>query len=44
MGTAASEVAFSRPVPKLAQAGCDEVVFGFVFPSGYSINIDGACL
>lgn len=44
MGTAASEVAFPRLVTKLEQAGCDEVVVGFVLPAGYSFNIDGACL
>jgi aerobic C4-dicarboxylate transport protein len=44
MGTAASEVAFPRLVSKLEQAGCDEVVVGFVLPAGYSFNIDGACL
>ena len=44
MGTAASEVAFPSLVTKLEQAGCDEVVVGFVLPAGYSFNIDGACL
>lgn len=44
MGTGASEVAFPRLVSKLKQAGCDEVAVGFVLPSGYSFNIDGACL
>jgi aerobic C4-dicarboxylate transport protein len=44
MGTAASEAAFPRLVTKLEQAGCDEVVVGFVLPAGYSFNIDGACL
>lgn len=44
MGTAASEVAFPRLVPKLSEAGCDEAVVGFVLPAGYSFNIDGACL
>jgi aerobic C4-dicarboxylate transport protein len=44
MGMAASEVAFPRLVVKLEEAGCDEVVVGFVLPAGYSFNIDGACL
>jgi aerobic C4-dicarboxylate transport protein len=44
MGTAASEAAFPRLVTKLEEAGCDEVVVGFVLPAGYSFNIDGACL
>ncbi|WP_347558342.1 cation:dicarboxylase symporter family transporter [Robbsia sp. KACC 23696] len=44
MGTAASEVAFPRMVTKLKQAGCDELVVGFVLPAGYSFNIDGACI
>lgn len=43
-GMAASEVAFPRLVVKLEEAGCDEVVVGFVLPAGYSFNIDGACL
>ena len=44
MGTGASEAAFPRLVTKLKQAGCDEAAVGFILPSGYSFNIDGACL
>ncbi|MFL9943781.1 cation:dicarboxylate symporter family transporter [Paraburkholderia graminis] len=40
-GTASGEVAFPRLVQKLQQAGCDEVVVGFVLPAGYSFNLDG---
>lgn len=41
LGTASGEVAFPRLVEKLQQAGCDEVVVGFVLPAGYSFNLDG---
>ena len=44
MGTASSEAAFPKLVEKLARAGCDKAVVGFVLPAGYSFNIDGACL
>ncbi|RZF30907.1 cation:dicarboxylase symporter family transporter [Paraburkholderia sp. UYCP14C] len=40
-GTASGEVAFPRLVQKLQQAGCDEMVVGFVLPAGYSFNLDG---
>ncbi|OLL33268.1 C4-dicarboxylate transporter DctA [Burkholderia sp. SRS-W-2-2016] len=40
-GTASGEVAFPRLVEKLPQAGCDEMVVGFVLPAGYSFNLDG---
>ncbi|GAB7535771.1 cation:dicarboxylate symporter family transporter [Burkholderia sp. 3C] len=40
-GTASGEVVFPRLVQKLRQAGCDEVVVGFVLPAGYSFNLDG---
>jgi aerobic C4-dicarboxylate transport protein len=41
LGTASGEVAFPRLIEKLQQAGCDEVVVGFVLPAGYSFNLDG---
>ena len=40
-GTASGEVAFPRLVQKLQDAGCGEVVVGFVLPAGYSFNLDG---
>jgi Na+/H+-dicarboxylate symporter len=43
-GTASGEVAFPRLVQKLAQAGCDEAVVGFVLPAGYSFNLDGTAI
>jgi aerobic C4-dicarboxylate transport protein len=43
-GTASGEVAFPRLVQKLQQAGCDEVVVGFVLPAGYSFNLDGTSI
>ena len=43
-GTASGEVAFPRLVEKLQQAGCDEVVVGFVLPAGYSFNLDGTSI
>jgi len=44
LGTASGEVAFPRLLQKLHQAGCDEVVVGFVLPAGYSFNLDGTSL
>ncbi|WP_075256820.1 cation:dicarboxylate symporter family transporter [Herbaspirillum camelliae] len=43
-GTASSEVAFPRLLEKLHRAGCDEMVVGFVLPSGYSFNLDGTAI
>jgi aerobic C4-dicarboxylate transport protein len=43
-GTASGEVAFPRLVQKLQQAGCDELVVGFVLPAGYSFNLDGTSI
>lgn len=40
-GTASGEVAFPRLVQKLQQAGCEEMIVGFVLPAGYSFNLDG---
>jgi aerobic C4-dicarboxylate transport protein len=44
LGTASGEVAFPRLVVKLKDAGCDEMVVGFVLPAGYSFNLDGTCV
>jgi len=44
MGTASSEAGFPKLIVELTQAGCDQAVVGFVLPTGYSFNIDGACL
>jgi aerobic C4-dicarboxylate transport protein len=43
-GTASGEVAFPRLIVKLKDAGCDEMVVGFVLPAGYSFNLDGTCI
>jgi aerobic C4-dicarboxylate transport protein len=43
-GTASSEVVFPRLIEKLKNAGCDEVVVGFVMPAGYSFNLDGTSI
>jgi len=43
-GTASGEVAFPRLVQKLQEAGCDEMVVGFVLPAGYSFNLDGTSI
>ncbi|TFW35647.1 cation:dicarboxylate symporter family transporter [Massilia horti] len=44
LGTASGEVAFPRLVVKLKNAGCDEMVVGFVLPAGYSFNLDGTSI
>ncbi|WP_233838300.1 cation:dicarboxylate symporter family transporter [Paraburkholderia sp. ZP32-5] len=43
-GTASGEVAFPRLVEKLKEAGCDEMVVGFVLPAGYAFNLDGTSI
>jgi aerobic C4-dicarboxylate transport protein len=43
-GTASGEVAFPRLLHKLQNAGCTELVVGFVLPAGYSFNLDGTSI
>jgi len=43
-GTASGEVAFPRLLHKLQNAGCAELVVGFVLPAGYSFNLDGTSI
>jgi aerobic C4-dicarboxylate transport protein len=42
--TTSTEVVLPRVLDKMARAGCDEGVVGFVVPAGYSFNLDGTCL
>jgi aerobic C4-dicarboxylate transport protein len=44
IATTSSETVLPRIMTKLADAGCEKALVGFVVPAGYSFNLTGACL